>query len=209
MNSKKESKKSSVSTKEKVSPPGRLKIQQALLALVEYKEFNDITAADIAKSANVTEGLLYKYFKNKKDLLYYVLRELLEKYAEQCEYDLKGIKGCLNKLRRIIWVHINAYASNRIFAKALISARHTKDYYSHESYEVEKRWGEMVLNILEEGIKNGEIKKDISIKTIRQTIVGCIESTAFVAVMSESEIYPDELTDDLCNIVFSGIEIKG
>ncbi len=118
----------------KSSPPGRIKIQQALLSLLEHKDFNDITAADIAKSANVTEGLLYKYFKNKKDLLYYILYELLDKYVVRCRYDLKGIKGCLSKLRRLIWVHINAYSTNRIYAKALIAARHTKEYYSHNHH---------------------------------------------------------------------------
>ncbi len=207
---KKESlKKDGTSANSKSSPPGRLKIEHALLSLLEQKDFNDITASDIAKSANVTDGLLYKYFKNKKDLLYYIVRESLEKYMKRCDYDLKGIKGCLNKLRRIIWVHINAYATNGIYAKALISARHTKEYYSHESYQIEKRWGNMLLNILEEGVINGEIQKDISPKTIRQTIVGCIESTAFVAIMSGGEILPDKLTDDLCEIVFNGIGIRG
>ena len=199
---------SSKKKESKSPPPGRLKIQQAILSLLEQKDFSDITASDIAKSANVTEGLLYKYFKNKKDLLYFIVQEMLEKYVERCDYDLKGIKGCLNKLRRIIWVHINAYATNGIYAKALISARHTKEYYSHESYKVEKRWGDMLLNILEEGVKAGEILESISLKTIRQTIVGCIESTAFVMIMSGGEILPDKLTDDLCDIVFNGIRIS-
>ncbi len=202
-------KKEAQKNRAKSSPPGRIKIQQALLSLLDHKDFNDITAADIAKSATVTEGLLYKYFKNKKDLLYYILRGFLEEYVEQCHYDLKGIKGCMNKLRRIIWVHINAYATNRIYAKALISARHTKEYYSHESYQAEKRWGDMLLGILEEGVKGGEINGDITLRTIRQTIVGCIETTAFVAVMSDGEISPDKLTDDLCEIVFNGINSSG
>ena len=39
-------------------PPGKLKIQQALLKLLEEKDFDEITTSDIAKSAQVTDGLI-------------------------------------------------------------------------------------------------------------------------------------------------------
>ncbi len=194
-------------TKSKSIPPGKIKIQQALLSLIEQKDFNDITAADIAKSAKVTEGLMYKYYKNKKDLLFELLSDYLKGYVNQCDYDLKGIKGCLNKLRRIIWRHINAYSTNRTYAKALISARQSNEYFSHEAYEWEQKWGKMLVDILEEGANNKEVRSDISIKTIRQSVVGCIESTCFVAIMSGAEISTDQLTDDLCEIVFYGIDL--
>ena len=44
-------------------PPGRIKIVQALISLLEQKEFNAVTTAEIAKKAGVTEALIYKYFK--------------------------------------------------------------------------------------------------------------------------------------------------
>ena len=51
-------------------PPGRVKIVQALVGLLVRKDFNAITTAEIAKTAGVTEALIYKYFKDKRDLLY-------------------------------------------------------------------------------------------------------------------------------------------
>ncbi|MBE9545213.1 MAG: TetR/AcrR family transcriptional regulator, partial [Proteobacteria bacterium] len=63
--------------KEKPLPPGRIKIAQALKYLLEEKEFSAITTAEIAKNAGVTEALIYKYFKDKRDLLHQVLSEYL------------------------------------------------------------------------------------------------------------------------------------
>ncbi len=64
-------------------PPGRIKIADALRFLLEDKDFGDITTAEIAKTAGVTEALIYKYFKDKRDLLYQVLAEYLEQYRLQ------------------------------------------------------------------------------------------------------------------------------
>ena len=83
-------------------PPGRIKIGDSLRLLLEKKDFGSITTAEIAKTAGVTEALIYKYFKDKRDLLYQVLREYLEHYDERFELDVKGIKGALNKLRKVI-----------------------------------------------------------------------------------------------------------
>ena len=51
----------------KSAPPGRIKIMQALKLLLERKEFSAVTTAEIAKQAGVTEALIYKYFKDKRD----------------------------------------------------------------------------------------------------------------------------------------------
>ena len=86
--------------KERPLPPGRIKIVRALKSLLVEKEFSAITTAEIAKSAGVTEALIYKYFKDKRDLLHQVLNEYLEQYRSQMGQDLKGIKGTFNKLHK-------------------------------------------------------------------------------------------------------------
>lgn len=191
----------------KSAPPGKLKIKNALIQLLENKEFGSITTSEIAKTAGVTEALIYKYFKDKRDLLHQVLREYLEQYTKQFGLDLRGIKGALNKLRKLIWVHINAYSANRVFAKILlIEARNCQDYYISDTYEFVKAYSNVVLHILEEGIKNGEIRNDISPSLMRQGILGSIEHICLTGIIFERQISPDELTDDLCEFLFYGIE---
>ena len=64
--------------KQKTLPPGRIKITRALESLLERKEFSAITTAEIARKTGVTDALIYKYFKDKRDLLHQVLSEYLE-----------------------------------------------------------------------------------------------------------------------------------
>jgi AcrR family transcriptional regulator len=195
------------SSRNKQVPPGRLKITQALKTLLEHKEFNGITTAEIARKAGVTEALIYKYFKDKRDLMHQVLREYLEHYIVQLERDLKGIKGALNKLRKLIWSHINVYATNRVFARILlIEVRNNPDYYKSETYKLVKIYSNTVLTIIAEGIRNKEIRDDVPPELIRHGILGSIEQFCLSGIIFGREISPDDLTEDLCEFIFKGIE---
>ncbi len=188
-------------------PPGKIKIIEALKALLDKKEFDSITTAEIAQTAGVSEALIYKYFKDKRDLLYVVLRDYLDEYLRQFELDLKGIDGTINKLRRLIWMHIHVYASNRIMAKILsLVVRGLPDFYISETYDwIVTVYARRVLDVIEEGIESGEIRKDIPAKFIRQVLLGSLEHICLREVIFDKEINPDELTENLCKLLFKGI----
>lgn len=188
-------------------PPGRIRIGDSLRLLLEKKDFSSITTAEIARTAGVTEALIYKYFKDKRDLLYEVLREYLEYYDARFELDVKGIKGALNKLRKVIWSHINVYATDRVFAKILlVEVRSFPDYYTSEPYMLVKKYSNTLKSIIEEGVSNGEIRDDVSPSIIMHIILGALENICLTAVVFDRVISPDELSEYLCELLFSGIE---
>ena len=196
--------------RERPYPPGRIKIANAFISLLEQKEFSAITTAEIAKKAGITEALIYKYFEDKRGLLHQVLKEYLEQYLVQFERDLKGIKGALNKIRKLIWGHISVYSANRVFARILfLEVRNHLDYYSSDTYQIIKAYSKILLEIIEEGVRDGEIRSDVPPKLIRQVIFGSIEHVCLTGVIFKGEISPDDLTEDLCKFVFRGIEPVG
>ncbi len=138
-----------------------------------------------------------------------MLREYLEQYSVQFDNDLKGIKGALNKLRKIIWSHINVYAKNRVFARILlVEARTNPDYYKSEPYKQVKRYSDTVLSIIEEGIRNKEIRDDLQPTLIRHGIIGSIEQICLTGIIFGRELEPDGLTEELCELLFKGLERK-
>ena len=186
--------------------PGYIKIVGALKLLLKEKEFNAITWAEIARTAGVNEALIYKYFHDKRNLLYQVLRQLLEKYITEVKEDLKVTSGALNKLRKAIRVHFNAYSQDRIFAKILVlEVRNYPDYFKSETYELVKHWADGILEIIEEGVSNGEIRSDISSRHLRRMILGGIEHLCLPEIIFGREFSPDTLTEELCEFIFHGI----
>ncbi|MEW5725036.1 MAG: TetR/AcrR family transcriptional regulator [Thermodesulfobacteriota bacterium] len=195
---------------ERAFPPGRIKIVEALRSLLETKDFSAVTTAEIARKAGVTEALIYKYFKDKRDLLYQVLAEYLDWYIVQAQTDLRGIKGALNKLRKSIWTHINVYATDRVFAKILLlEVRSFSDYYSSKPYRLVKRYSQILYDIVQEGIKNKEIRDDLPPEFLRQVILGAIEHVCVTRIVFNRDMNPDDLTEKLCQALFTGLQCPG
>ena len=188
------------------SPPGRTRIMEALKSLLAETEFSAITTAEIARRAEVTEPLIYKYFRDKRDLLHHILAEYLRYYIERMQYDLKGIKGALNKLRKLIWTHVHMYATDRVFARILIvEVRNHKDYFNSDAYAMVTEYTGVLLDIIEEGRAHGEIRSDVPAKVIRQFVLGAIEHACLPGVIFNRELLPDQITEYLCEMIFDGI----
>lgn len=189
------------------SAPGRVKIADALRTLLAEKEFTAITTAEIAQTAGVTEGLIYKYFKDKRDLLHQVLAEYLDHFLSRAEQDLKDVEGALNKLKRLVWFHVDMYAGNRIFSRILLlEVRNFPDYFKSDAYRMVKRYAALVLNIVEEGAARGEIRSDVPPTAMRQFILGAIEHACLPGVIFHREIPVNEVTEQLCTLICRGVE---
>ncbi len=191
---------------EKTHAPGKTKIMAALRSLLEDKEFVSVTTAEIARTAGVTEALIYKYFHDKRDLLHQVLAEYLGVMIVRAEMDVRGIKGALHQLRKLIWSHVNMYADNRVFARILlIEVRNHPDYFRSDAYRMVKYYTNFLLALIEKGVEEGPIRNDIPATAIRQTILGAIEHACLPAVIFNHPILTDEVSDHICEIIFKGI----
>lgn len=84
------------------------------------KGFNETTIAQIAQIAKIAEGSIYHYFENKEDLLFSIPEERMEKFLSGLREHLRGIKGALNKLRKLIWYHLNFYEKNKDYTQILL-----------------------------------------------------------------------------------------
>ena len=187
-------------------PVGGVKIREAFKALLEEKEFNAITTAQIARKSGVNEALIYKYFGDKRGLLHQVLSDYLDEYLGVMESELKGIKGTFNKLKKIFWSQMNLYESKRVLAKILLlEVRNYPGYFDSESYAQVQRYSRIVTEILKEGIKNGEIRSDIPVTSMRQVILGGIEHLCLPKIIYGKPFSAKELTRELCMAVFQGI----
>ena len=188
------------------APPGKVKIADALRKLLEVKDFNSITTAEIAKTSEVNEALIYRYFKDKRGLLHHILAEGMKDSEKKIKTDLKDINGPLNKLRKLIWDSIYYYDQNRVFAKILLlEVRNFPGYFESKTYQMAREYSRIILNLIKEGIADGEIRDDISAEYIRNIIIGGIEHLCLPCVIFNREISVDTFTDIVCETIFEGI----
>lgn len=188
------------------SPPGKLKIANAMRTLLEDRTFESITIAEIAGTAGVTEGLIYKYFKDRRDLLHHVLKEYYQLFLRQLDRDLQGIDGALNKLKKLIWSSIEGYATHRVFARiVLLEVRNSEGYFQSEAYDLVKQFNRIIIGVINEGIESGEIRSDLPPASIRDAIFGTIEHSCLNRVIFNEPLSTSEVARIVTDLIFRGI----
>ena len=187
-------------------PPGKQKIAQAMRDLLEERAFETITIAKIAAKAGVTEGLLYKYFRDKRDLLHHVLEGHYEEFIAGLERDLQGIDGALNKLRKIIWVSIERYANHKVFARIImLETRNSAKYFDTQAYALVRQFIGIVDDVIKEGIDAGDIRADLPPAFIRNAIFGAIEHSCLRRVIFNEAVSTNETASVIADLIFNGI----
>lgn len=140
------------------------------------KGFNESTISQIAKKAEIAEGGIYVYFKNKEDLLFSIPEERMEDFLSSLRKQLEGIRGALNKLRKLIWYHLYFYEQNRNYTLILLqNIRLNPRFASTQAYQLIREFSEMVVQIIEEGKREGSIQAGIDARLLRDAILGAIE----------------------------------
>jgi TetR/AcrR family transcriptional regulator, fatty acid metabolism regulator protein len=188
------------------NPPGRMKIIEAMRTLLDTRTFESITISEIAVTAGVTEGLIYKYFKDKRDLLHHVLKEHYEQFLVQIDRDLQGIDGALNKLKKIIWSSIERYANHRVFARIiLLEVRNSDDYFRSDAYALVRQFNRLIIEIINEGIAGGEIREDIPPAYIRNAMFGTIEHSCLNRAIFNEAVSTNDAAKTITELLFNGI----
>jgi len=199
-------KSASNAARERSDPEGKIKIANALKTLLQKKSFNSITTAEIAKTAGVNEALIYRYYKNKRGLLHNILSQYLLDSELQLKLCLRDVNGTFNKLKKAIWFQFDTYNKNRIFAKIhVIEVRNFPGYFQSETYFSAKKYSDVVLKLVKEGIANGEIRDDIPAWYIMQIILGSCEHLFLPSLIFDREIDIDSCTESICQILLQGV----
>jgi len=191
--------------KGKTNPPGRIKIMTSFSLLMAEKDFHSITTAEIARNAEVTEGLIYKYFKDKKELLYQVLDEHFFEFQAKIENRIANEKTCVEQLEVIIFSSLESYAANRIFSKILLlEVRNSLDFFESCAYERVRKYTRTILDIIEKGIDTGELKPETDPYILRKVILGAIEHACLGEIIFGRQLDIDEVSTGIADIVFNG-----
>ena len=154
----------------------RESIIQAAIEVFSKKGFQAAGISEIAQRAGVADGTIYQYFKNKEDLFFSIPIEKTNEFRSKVKLHLKGISGALNKIRKFVWYFLYFFKTNPEYGRLLmLEMRVNKSFVKTETYDFLKQSVSSVLEIIEEGQKEGVIRKDVDIYLLRHLILGILE----------------------------------
>ncbi len=86
--------------------------------------------SEIAQRAGIAEGLIFRYFPTKRDLLHEVLSEMYEPLIRDVEDGFSRLQGLRARLRFIIWRHVRVYVETPGLARLVLHEVRTGPDYA-------------------------------------------------------------------------------
>ncbi len=136
----------------------------------------ETTISEIAASAGVKDSIIYHYFKNKRDLLFYAVGELLKKMMADLEYQLQGIREPVSRLSKLIWFQLFYHEDHPQYARfTIFECRADSAFFQHEASAPFIQWLRILNSIIEDGVSEGTFSKEISIPVANAIILGLLD----------------------------------
>lgn len=150
------------------------------------KDYGEATIGEIARLAEVAEGTVYEYFKNKEDLLF----SIAKKRAEENMYAMDIMsreKTTIEKFRLLIcnlyFLLIKRPTFMRMF---MMSVTVNPAYFRSEAYKVIRSYYLVLEQIIDEGKQNGSVKANFNNKVLEALFTGGMNYIMFRWFVLES-----------------------
>ncbi len=168
--------------------------------------FNDASVSEIARQAGISEGAIYKFYANKRELLHTILTDWYRGMIADFLTKLEGIQGTRTRLHVVIWQHLKSIRENPDLCRLFFSeVRSAPDYQDSALHAVNREYTRVLLDILKAGIAEGDIRPDVSPALVRDLIFGGIEHHVSAYVAGRGALEHDDVAHRLSDMVLTGI----
>lgn len=199
---------SEIAIVEKKQPPEkREKIIKAAITVFANHGFFNSTVADVARVAEVADGTIYLYFKNKDDLLISIFEHSMDFFIRAAKAELKDSQLATHKLKRFILLHLRLVQENQDLAQVIQielrqSTKFMKEYANEKFFE----YLGILEAILQEGRANQEFRAQLSPEILKRMIFGAIDEMALEWILMKRKRYSmEEAADQLYQLFIHGL----
>jgi len=184
------------------------KIIQAATHVFASKGFYNAKVADVAREADVADGTIYLYFKNKDDLLISIFEESMDTFINTVKDRLKNLKDPVEKFKLFIEHHLQLVQENQDTAQVLqIELRQSSKFMKEYAATKFKDYLDIISSILEEGQKANLFLKEINPSIVKRAIFGAIDEMALDWVLLKKKKYSlQEVSEQVCRLFIGGLK---
>jgi TetR/AcrR family transcriptional regulator, fatty acid metabolism regulator protein len=173
------------------------------------KGFEGASIADIARIAKISDGLIYRYFRNKRELLYGVLQKFYERILVDLELEVFKHERFPARLEALIKRHIGVFVADTDLCRLFIAeVRTASDYEGSSIQEMNRRYTSVLIRIVKDAVTAGEVKDDCNPRLLRDVLFGAMEHLAWRHVNGRGQLRVAQTARELTAMLTAGICIN-
>lgn len=164
--------------------------------------------SEVARRCGISEGLVYRYFPTKRALLTRVAEEWFAEILT-VEPELEDVTGGAPRLRFVIAHALEVVRKEPALTRYLyLELRPSPDYRGSRAHELNRRFTDIVQQVVTEGIEAGDFRLDVNPRMVRDLVFGAIEYRTWGFLRGESAFPVDATTDEITDLIVRGIAAR-
>lgn len=183
----------------------RQKIINATLLVAAKNGFDRATTGEISRTAGVSEGIIYHYFRSKEELYLSMIKEKADKFRQALAEEVKKAPRPKEKLERLIEFHFKNFTGrNSIFRGILDKGGDAPMIQGHLIRIVVIPYAKIINEIIKEGIRAGEFD-DIDSSVAALNLVGMMQLPALALHFGKANFSAQRAEDTVKRLFFGGL----
>lgn len=193
----------------RLSPERRQEeILTAARAVLKEAGYERLKMTDVAERCGISEGLVYRYFPTKDDLLERVCEAWFDEIL-QVEPAIAGVEGAYERLHYVVrWSLAVVRAEPALTRYILTVMRARTDFRSRRLFELNRRITGVVAAVLQEAVDAGDFRADVSVRLLRDLIFGGIEHQTWAYLRGEGDFDVDEAAQGIATVIYRGMSAR-
>jgi TetR/AcrR family fatty acid metabolism transcriptional regulator len=205
----------------------RQAILQAARQVFARKGYEPATLEAVAREAGLAKGTLYLYFRDKEDLYFHTVQDMLDNLQASIQEQSERPEGALQKLRAIAEGQFAFFARHRDTMQLFAPFSNPSLLRLHKRLigSMMERWGAHVQRIsalVEEGQRTGAVRRDLEARHIALAFLGMTSQASQNLVRmgpaakngvfasgprpTEPQETPEQMADTLMQILVEGVK---
>jgi TetR/AcrR family fatty acid metabolism transcriptional regulator len=169
------------------------RILQAAVKIFAEKGFYKAKISEIAREAEVADGTVYLYFKNKDDILIQLFEEEMDRMIESMRGELSRFEEPLEKLKAFVRRHLGVVEENPRLAEVIqVELRQSNKFVKNYTNRKFQEYLNLVEEIIRQGQQRGVVRPDIEPSIAKRAIFGALDEMSTFWVLSRKRSYPAE-----------------
>ncbi len=164
----------------------RQRILAAALKVFAQRGFYNAKVSEVAREAQVADGTIYLYFKNKDDLLISLFEDRMDFLIHRLHEVLAQVDGPpLTRVQAVIRAHLQIAErwpdlAEFITVELRQSSKFVKEYENPKFSEYLK----ILRDLIAEGQKDGSIRSDLDSRLVARSIFGALDEALLTLVLA-------------------------
>lgn len=192
-------------TKNEVDGKPRVAIMNAAMHLFGKQGFNGTSMRDIANAVGLLPGSLYAHIDGKEALLLEVVTDGISRFIAAVDPFVAATGHPLDRLRKMIGAHVEVVADNPERSQVVFHQwRFLGPDNLPNAIDRRRRYEMCFKQVVEEGVKAGQIRPDLNLRIAVLTILGALNWTP-EWFSPDGRLSAAEVGDLMADTLLSGI----